>query len=63
MLRTRALLFHKLLQAIDAASGGLLFVVLLSRPELRLGPLDTAAIPGLIGVALVSALAWPLVFD
>jgi exopolysaccharide biosynthesis polyprenyl glycosylphosphotransferase len=63
VLRTRALLFHKLLQAIDAASGGLLFVVLLSRPELRLGPLDTAAIPGLIGVALVSALAWPLVFD
>jgi exopolysaccharide biosynthesis polyprenyl glycosylphosphotransferase len=63
VLRTRALLFHKLLKIADTASGGLLFVALLSRPEFRTGPIGSHAVASLVALGLVAALVWPITFD
>jgi exopolysaccharide biosynthesis polyprenyl glycosylphosphotransferase len=63
VLRTRALLFHKLLKIADTASGGLLFVVLLATPHLREGVIGPHAVPSLVALGLVASLVWPIIFD
>jgi exopolysaccharide biosynthesis polyprenyl glycosylphosphotransferase len=57
-------LLHRLLLALDIATGALLFVGLLAIPELRQpGVTTSGALPSLLALGLVASLAWPFTLD
>lgn len=63
MLRARWLLFHKIALSIDAASGAILFVLLLSFIPSLSGQLSPASLPGLFALGLFATLGLPLALE